>query len=154
VTEPVFKKIQAYFVLIFAIFGLVYSLSNFNQNPAVITVVSLILACIIWISGYNEIEVYPDGLAFVYRRSIYLCTGRRFTPYSDIKSIRIKTPLKRKDYFLSEVVEIFIKGNPFWNTIEIVLLNGKSRAIRTKIAKDGMDRVSRAINQVAPGLVE
>lgn len=160
-SKPIFQaqsKIQNFrgYIIDLLCFGvLIYCLFHFNDNPIVVSIISVVLLYTLLLPNKNKVFVYEDRIEFQVVHNWIPTIERRWNAsFAEIESIDV-TLHWTKDWFqLSEITNSGTMSLALWNTIIIIRKNRKPLKIATKLFKKDVTEALQLVKRLTNNKIE
>jgi hypothetical protein len=138
--QATLQMVRNYILDILGIFGIVYSVLNFNENPTLFSIVLIFLTAMILLTGYNRVQVFESEIVFKFQHSIDFLSKKWYFRFDEIESISADLRLSKKMFVISEIVSVIFPVSSLWNKITITKKDGSVIIINTKVYKHDLEK--------------
>lgn len=138
--QPSLQRIRNYILDILGLFGVVYSVLSFNENPFFFSCVLAFLIAAILLSGYNKVLVFKAEIVFKVQHPIDFFSKEWRFVFEEIESINADLRLSKRRFILSEIVSVIFPVSSLWNKITIMKKDGSVIIINTKVYKHDLEK--------------
>ena len=147
------QRVRNYILDILGLFGVVYSVLSFNENPFFFSCVLTFLIAAILLSGYNKVLVFKGEIVFKVQHPIDFFSKEWRFVFEEIESINADLRLSKRRFILSEIGSVIFPASSFWNTVTIKKKDDSIAIINTKVDKEGLEKALSEVGQLTNGKV-
>lgn len=153
VEDPFVDIFRTYLYFVCSVIIVVLCLANFDQNPVVVTIVSLFFLLLMCVSGYRRLKVSSEDVVVEYVKVLPFMSIRRCYRFDDIDSIVFKLPVSARGFAIEVIFNWIFPAGSVWNNVRINFRDGTNREINTKISREKLLQFKDVIRRFAPDKV-